>query len=98
MSFTLELFSDQDIARVLADARRVLVPDGRLCVVAMAQTGASGLMSRAYAWAHARWPAYVDCRPIHVLRIVESAGFRPIASQSHRMAGLPVQIVLADHM
>jgi demethylmenaquinone methyltransferase/2-methoxy-6-polyprenyl-1,4-benzoquinol methylase len=95
MSFTLELFSDDLMPRVLAECRRVLRPQGRLCVVAMSRPGARGLMSRAYSWAQARWPTWVDCRPIDAPRVIEASSYGVVTTRATRMAGLPVEIVLA---
>jgi len=95
MSFTLELFPDAEIAQVLAECRRVLRPDGRVGVVALAQTGEPGLMSRLYAWAHRRFPAIVDCRPLPLAPILAEHGFRVTAVTAGSLWGLPVEIVLA---
>lgn len=95
MSFTLELFPDAEIAQVLAECRRVLRPDGRVGVVALAQTGEPGLMSRLYAWAHRRFPAIVDCRPLPLALILAEHGFRVTAVTAGSLWGLPVEIVLA---
>lgn len=53
MSFALELFDESDTRTVLAECRRVLMPGGRLCIVAMAQPVRPNPMIRLYAWAHA---------------------------------------------
>ena len=95
MSFTLELFTDTEINGVLAECRRVLRRDGRLCVVAMAEAGCPNLMSRIYGWAHRRFPAYVDCRPIPVAATLASHGFHVIETASRAVAGLPVEVVMA---
>jgi ubiquinone/menaquinone biosynthesis C-methylase UbiE len=94
LSFTLELFDTPEIPLVLEECRRVLRPDGRMCIVAMSKKGEPNLMTRLYDWAHEKIPNYVDCRPIQVQEMVETAGFRTTKTRLLRMWGLPVEIVL----
>lgn len=96
MSFTLELFSTEDIPVVLSECRRVLRPGGPLGVVAMAETGQGGLMLRLYRWAHRTWPASVDCRPIPVAQYLAEAGFVVRNAMEMTLTRLPVVAVVAD--
>jgi ubiquinone/menaquinone biosynthesis C-methylase UbiE len=98
LSFTLELFAPCDIPLVLAECRRVLRASGRLCVVALADEGGSRLMLRLYTWAHARFPAWVDCRPIALDHVLTENGFRIGESSCGTMWGLPVHIALGDRL
>jgi ubiquinone/menaquinone biosynthesis C-methylase UbiE len=96
MSFTLELFAPDDMARVLAECRRVLRAGGRLGVVAMAESGPPNLMDRLYRGAHRRFPAWIDCRPIPVTEILAGAGFR-ISSTTHgSLWGLAVAVAVGS--
>jgi demethylmenaquinone methyltransferase/2-methoxy-6-polyprenyl-1,4-benzoquinol methylase len=95
MSFALELFTPPDIPRVLAECARVLKPGGRLCVVALHRPPRPGPPVRMYEWAHRRFPAWIDCRPIRAAELAAGAGFVTIRAAVQRMAGLPVEIVLA---
>lgn len=93
MSFTLELFSEEDMAKVIGECRRVLKPGGRIGVVSMSKKGEETLMRKAYLWAHIRFPKYVDCRPIYAEKTISDSGFGIIHSRLERIYGLPVEIV-----
>jgi ubiquinone/menaquinone biosynthesis C-methylase UbiE len=95
MGFALELFDDGDMRAVLAECRRVLRPGGRLCVVAMAEPDSPSPMTRLYAWAHGRFPAAVDCRPIAVSQTLALGGFSVELLVRRSLWGLPVEVALA---
>ena len=93
LSFTLELFSDDEIPVILDECHRVLKREGRLGVVSMAKRDV--LACRMYEWGHERWPALLDCRPIELRKHLETGGFRVQALKVKTMWGLPVEIALA---
>lgn len=93
MSFTLELFDTPEIPRLLGECRRVLKAGGRLGVVAMSKARPAGLL-RLYEWAHQRWPAWIDCRPLFARRTLEEAGFEIVATRQAATWGLPVEVVV----
>ncbi len=95
MSFTLELFDTPEIPQVLEECRRVLKPGGRLGVVAMSKPVHASPVVRLYEWFHARFPSYVDCRPINAEYLIQAVGFNLQKRQSGNMWGLPVEVVLA---
>jgi ubiquinone/menaquinone biosynthesis C-methylase UbiE len=92
LSFTLELFSDNEILVVLEECHRVLKREGRLGVVSLAKRDV--LACRLYEWGHERWPALLDCRPIYLRKSLEAGGFRVQAAKVQTMWGLPVEITL----
>ena len=92
LSFTLELFSDEEILVLLDACHRVLKPDGRLGVVSMEKQDV--LACRLYEWGHERWPVLLDCRPIELRKSLETGGFRVQAAKMQTMRGLPVKIAL----
>lgn len=93
LSFTLELFSEQEMQEVLKECQRILQLDGRICVVSMAKKDV--LACRMYEWGHQRWPVLLDCRPIELSKSLEASGFRVQAAKIRTMWGLPVEIALA---
>ncbi len=93
LSFTLELFDSPEIPLVLNECWRVLKPDGRIGVVALYWQAT--LPVRIYEWAHARFPKYIDCRPIHPDLLLQAAGYRLMDIENKMMWGLPVMILCA---
>jgi demethylmenaquinone methyltransferase/2-methoxy-6-polyprenyl-1,4-benzoquinol methylase len=93
MSFTLELFPPDDLARVLAEAQRVLRPEGLVGSVSMAIPDDSrheSLLEKAYVWMHRHFPHIVDCRPIDAPRLFEEAGLDVVARAELEIWTLPV--------
>lgn len=94
MSFTLELFPEDEIPVVLAECSRVLKKDGRLCVASMSKRGGNQFMMKLYLWSHRMFPRFVDCRPIFAGEALGRAAFHVVEQRILSMWGLPVEIVL----
>jgi ubiquinone/menaquinone biosynthesis C-methylase UbiE len=97
MSFTLELFPSPIIPQVLAECRRVLRDNGRLCVVAMSAANQTNLVTQLYLLSHKLAPRFVDCRPISVDNVIAKAGFTIAKDENNTLFGLAVKIVLATN-
>lgn len=93
LSFTLELFSDEEILILLNDSHRVLKREGRLGIVSLAKRDVWAC--RLYERGHERWPILLDCRPIELRKNLETGGFRVQALKVETMWGLPVEITLS---
>ena len=95
MSFTLELFPDEQIPVVLAEVARVLRPGGRLCVACMSSHGGVKVAEEVYEWSHRHFPTFVDCRPIDAEGALRGAGYGITDSRQLSMWGLSVELILA---
>lgn len=95
MSFTLELFDTPEIPVVLKECGRVMVPEGRICVISIAAGEHPGLALRLYERMHEHFPKAIDCRPIMVSQSLEAAGFRILLADRRQIWGLPIEICVA---
>jgi ubiquinone/menaquinone biosynthesis C-methylase UbiE len=95
MSFTLELFPDEEITLVLSECRRVLCQGGRLCVLSMSKCQPQARLLKPYMWLHDHFPAWIDCRPILLQQTLIRHGFEIIKARQDSLFGLPIEIVLA---
>jgi ubiquinone/menaquinone biosynthesis C-methylase UbiE len=96
-AYVLDLLSAEDIAAVLHDARRVLEPEGLLCLASL--TFGQGLASRAVCqlWQrlHALRPQLVGgCRPIRLTAFVEP-GWAMVHREVVCALGICTEIVVA---
>lgn len=95
MAFTLELFDTPEIPQVLRETMRVLKPGGRTAVISLSKEGKASTAMKLYEWAHRKWPRYADCRPIYVEGSMTGCGYVVASRRRARMAGLPLDTVLA---
>jgi demethylmenaquinone methyltransferase/2-methoxy-6-polyprenyl-1,4-benzoquinol methylase len=98
MSFTLELFSEEDLPKVLAECKRVLKPGGRIASVSMATVNEGdpeSFLEKTYKWFHRHFPHIVDCRPINLKSVLEKAGFAIVEEKRMEIWTMPVSATLA---
>lgn len=98
-NYVLDLLSASDIAQLLSEAHRLLVADGRLCLVSL--TGGSTRLSRLVTWSwtrlHALDPRLVGgCRPLELRDCLPGTGFHPDYTQVVTHFGVPSEVVVAS--
>ena len=97
ISFTLEIFGDDEIQNVLDRCKHCLRSDGKLCVVSMSKHGGNRVMQKAYEWSHRKFPKVVDCRPIHLKTVIQEAGYLIEKAEIFSLAGIGCEVVLASN-
>jgi ubiquinone/menaquinone biosynthesis C-methylase UbiE len=95
LSFTLELFSENEIPQVLQEVARVMRGKGRLGIVSLSDQYAGELATRAYWRAHQALPSLIDCRPIDAPALLKASGYELIEEVERSMWGLRVTILVA---
>lgn len=94
VSFTLELFSLEEIRAVLEQIIRVLAPEGNLIVIALSKEP-ENLPVKLYEFAHQLFPVALDCRPIPLFDLMKENGFSILETKKLMNWGLPIDIVLS---
>jgi len=97
-NFVLDLLSEDDIAAVVREAHRILVPGGLVCVSSLS-SGAGGfsrLVSRVWSRVHAWRPALVGgCRPLDLLAWFPPPQWRVRHHSRLAPFGVPSEVVVA---
>lgn len=97
-TYVLDLLADADIAALLAEAHRVLAPDGLLGLVSLTNgpTPFSRLVAAAWCGLHRLSPRLVGgCRPIAVAAHLANADWRLLYRNVVVAFGIPSEIVVA---
>lgn len=98
-TYVLDLLSTSDIAQLLAEARRLLVADGRVCLVSL--THGSTRLSRLVTWTwvrlHALSPWLVGgCRPLELRDSLQERGFHLDYTRVVTRFEVPSEVVVAS--
>jgi ubiquinone/menaquinone biosynthesis C-methylase UbiE len=97
--YVLDLLSLLDIAQLLAEAHRLLAPEGRLCLGSLTRgsTPLANLMTWAWTRIHALEPRLVGgCRPVELLDCLPGTGFRIDYAQVIARFGVPSEVIVAS--
>lgn len=98
-TYVLDLLSETDIRRVIAEARRVLTPNGKLCLVSLTEgttfvsrivSGVWSALSRVYA------PLVGGCRPVRLEAFMIQP---PWIIEYHKVVvqfGVPSEVLVAS--
>ena len=98
-SYVLDLLPLEDIAMLLAEARRILTSDGRLCLVSLTHgvTPLSRFVSSAWARLHRLRPGLVGgCRPIELLEFVAESQWEIDHRNVVTSFGIPSEVLVAS--
>jgi ubiquinone/menaquinone biosynthesis C-methylase UbiE len=95
LSFTLELFGESEMPRVLREASRLMREKGRLGIVSLSNQHPGELATRAYWRARRALPAILDCRPVDAPGIVAASGYDLVEEVERSMWGLRASILVA---
>ncbi len=94
MSFTLELFSEDEIRMVLNEVKRILDEEGKVCVVSLFRE--EDAFVELYEIFHDLFPRILDCRPIYPKKMLENEDFEIEEVRREKIGVLPIQIVTAN--
>ena len=97
-TYVLDLLSKEDIAVVLAEARRVLAPEGRLCLVSAThgRTPSERLIMGFAGRLHALSPTLVGgCRAIDLSSALERESWRVIHHAVVSKWGIPSEVLVS---
>ncbi len=99
--YVFDLLSSEEISRVLAEARRILVPRGRLCLVSLTRgvTAWCRFVSRSWEFLYRRSPSWVGgCRPIELKEYVSSDQWRIEYRNIVSSFGVTSEIIVASRI
>lgn len=98
-TYVLDLLSEDDVGAVLAEARRVLRPDGLLGLVSLTDgpSGLSRLVSTTWGGLHRLSPWLVGgCRPIALRTLLRNAHWRIEYANVIVAYGVPSEVAVAQ--
>jgi len=100
-NFVLDLLSTDDIGAVLAEAHRMLVPDGLvgLCSLTLGFNATTRLVSTLLSGVHRLRPQLIGgCRALELLDFLPSSRWRVHHASRVAPLGVPLQAVVAQRL
>jgi ubiquinone/menaquinone biosynthesis C-methylase UbiE len=97
-TYVTDLLSDTDIRRLLENAKRVLTPDGRLCLVGITHgvRPVGRIVSRTWSAIHALRPSLVGgCRPMSLVPHIAGPDWAIVHSAIVRVWGISSEVLVA---
>ncbi len=97
-NYVLDLLSMSDMAQLIDEAHRLLVADGRLCLVSLTRGAAplARLVTRSWTHLHALDPRLVGgCRPLELRDCLPTTRWRIDYAQVVTRFGVPSEVVVA---
>jgi ubiquinone/menaquinone biosynthesis C-methylase UbiE len=97
-TYLLDLLAPDDVRAVLAEARRLLGPDGRLCLAGLTwgEDPIGRVVSGLWAAVHAVRPTWVGgCRPLRMRRFVADGPWTVQHREVVRAWGVPSEVLVA---
>lgn len=90
MTFTLELFPEDQLLTVLDETDRVLNDGGRFVVLSLYR---EGRMAKLYERLHNRFPTYLDCRPLPLDELLNAREWTVHDTKHGTMGGVPYVVI-----
>jgi ubiquinone/menaquinone biosynthesis C-methylase UbiE len=97
-NYLLDLLSPADVARLLAEAHRLLAPDGSLCLISITRgaTPLPRLVTWLWTQLHAVEPRLLGgCRPLELCDYIPTTCWRMDYTQVITRFGIPSEVVVA---
>ncbi len=97
-NYVLDLLPEEEIAAVLAEARRMLTGDGLLCLASLTHgaTAASRIIGRLWSRIHDWKPWWTGgCRPIELLEFVKPPQWRVFERRTVSQLGISSEVLIA---
>ena len=97
-TYVADLLSTSDIAALLSEAHRLLVPEGRLCLVSLTHgmSRVSRLITGGWARVHRLMPTLVGgCRPLSLQTFLPASHWQLVYHHVVTTFGIPSEILVA---
>ena len=100
-TYVVDLLSISDMETLLIEAHRLLMPEGRLCLVSLAHgaTKVPRLLTGLWTHVHAHWPALVGgCRPLDLHTWLPTLSWQITYGNVVTTFGIPSEVLIATRL